>query len=274
MRCIGTIFSTFYLFALSCGSVFSAFLVQEDFAYVAPSSLNGANGGTGWAGAWTGSPSSQTQAPGLTFPGETTTGNKAVLPFNGSTYSSSRVFSQSINGTIFTTASFSFLFNLTGNDSDTGIRFAGLSLFSGATEVFFFGKPGNTTQIGIHKYAGGEETLGISTSYTSSTVFQFNADFTLASAGNSSVNVQLLDNQGEGGTSRLLQQWSGLGLGEGFAFDRITLIRDFALDFDINADFDAISLQAIPEPSMIGMLSLGAGLFCLRRMRNKQAGKS
>ena len=58
-----------------------------------------------------------------------------------------------------------------------------------------------------------------------------------------------------------------MNLGASFAFDRIRLIRDFALDSGINPEFDEISFSAVPEPATLGLLaSVGAaGLLLLRR---------
>lgn len=169
-----------------------------------------------------------------------------------------------VSASTASTASLSFLFNLTGNDAETGIRFAGLSLFTGTTELIYFGKPGNTNEIGIQKYAGGEQVFGVENSFNSSTVFLFEADFVLNTIGNSFVTVSVSDNS-NGGT--LLATWSALSLGLDFEFDQIRVIRDFALDSGINPEFDEISISAIPEPSAIVLLAVAAvvGLVGWRR---------
>ena len=242
-----------------------ALVTTENFDYTSGSQLAGQNGGSGWGGAWSGSTTATVQSPGLDFPGRVETGNKAVMGTNFSTYSLFRTLGTNVSGLTASSATLSFLFNLTGNDVDTGIRFAGLSLFSGASELIYFGKPGNTTEIGIHKYSGGEEILGVDASFSSSTVFLFEADFVLNTFGNSTVTVKVSDNSG-GGT--LLQTWSNLSLGSGFQFDQIRLIRDSALDSGIDPEFDEISLNAVPEPSTLGAILagvVGIGAVLLRR---------
>jgi len=246
-----------------------ALIATEAFAYTAAQQLSGLNGGSGWSGAWTGSSTATIQSPSLDFPGRTETGNKAVLGNSNSTYTLFRSLASTVSGSTASTASLSFLFNLTGNDADTGIRFAGLSLFTGTTELIFFGKPGNTTEIGIEKYAGGTEVLGVDTSFSSSTVFLFEADFVLNTIGNSFVTVKVSDNSNSG---TLLSTWSNLSLGSGFEFNQIRLIRDFALDSGINPEFDEISISAIPEPSAVALLAVAAVIGLARRRRAPRRG--
>jgi hypothetical protein len=64
------------MLAIACLPTLAAPAV-DDFAYIAGNPLNGQNGGTGWAGAWTSlTPGLFTiSTPGLTFPGVVTTGN-------------------------------------------------------------------------------------------------------------------------------------------------------------------------------------------------------
>jgi len=243
-----------------------AFDAVETFDYTPGSALNGQNGGTGWDGAWFGSSTPTVESPNLDFPDSSEQGNKAVLPYDspfGSTYTIFRELGTTVSGATATTASFSFLFNLTGNDEETGIRFAGLSLFSGTgTELLFFGKPGNTTEVGIEKYAGGTLVRGVDTSFSSSTVFLFEADFVLSPDANSTVTVTLSSNAGDG---TLLATWSDLSLGTGFSFDHIRLIRDYALDSDINPEVDEVKISTVPEPSAGLLVLLGTGLLLRRR---------
>lgn len=250
-------------FALAFGLTTSAhaLTVEEDFDYTPGFSLNGQNGGVGWGGAWNGNNSVVIGAPNLDFPGYTEISNKAVMNNNGTTYTISRNLLSAINYTNSTSASMSFLFNLTGDDADTGIRFSGLSLFSGGaggTEMIFFGKPGNTTDVGFEKYAGGPLTDGVSVDFTTSTVFLFQAEFTLAQS-ESTVTVTLSDNNGPGGSAQVLAIWSNLSLGANFSFDNIRLIRDFALDSGITAQYDTLQISTVPEPST-ALLLVGGGL--------------
>ena len=251
-----------------------AVVVTESFDYTAGNQLNGLNGGSGWSGAWYGStPTSISNAaniqfPSLDFPGQAETGNKATLNnSSGTTYENFRMLSAAVSSATSTSASLSFLFNLTGNDADTGIRFSGLSLFSGSTELIFFGKPGNTNEVGIQKYAGGAEVQGVETTFSSSTVFLFQANFVLNPA-SSTVTVTLSDNTG--GVATQLAQWNNLSLGTNFQFDTVRLIRDQALDSDINAEFDEIALTVIPEPSVVLLLLSGLGLAAMARIRARR----
>lgn len=247
-----------------------AFQALETFDYSPSVQLNGQNGGSGWSGAWFGSSTPVVQSPSLDFPGSAEQGNKAVLAYSGSTYTIFRELGTTVSGTNATTASLSFLFNLTGNDADTGINFAGLSIFSGTgTELLFFGKPGNSTELGIEKYAGGTEILGVDYSFSSSSVFLFEAAFTLAPS-SSTVTVVLSSNAGSG---TVLATWSNLSLGTNFSFDNIRLIRDFALDNGINAEVDEVKVSAVPEPTTALLFVLGAGLL-LRRRRQLKAKKT
>lgn len=66
------------------------------------------------------------------------------------------------------------------------------------------------------------------------------------------------------------QPWSGLSLGSTFQFDSIRLIRDFALDSGINAAFDEIKVQTVPEPSTGLLVVLGMTLATVfRRKANR-----
>lgn len=266
-RAIGSLLVSLCLWAV--GLPAQAYDATEDFTYAPSQPLAGLNGGTGWLDAWSGSGTAEIASPSLDFPGQSESGNKAVLPTNGSTYTLFRQLSQTVDGTSFSSASFSFLFNLTGIDFVTGIRFAGLSFFSGATELIYFGKPGNTTDIGIHKYSGGETIYGVSTSFSGATVFFFQANFSLSSGGNSTVSVTLSNNTGPSGTQ--IANWDNLDLGTGFSFDRIRLIRDTALSGAVNPEFDEIQLSAIPEPSTVGLgtLALAAALAVGRRRKTR-----
>ncbi len=238
--------------------------ISEPFNYTAGLALSGLNGGTNWGGAWTGSGTSTIQSPSLDFPGSSETGNKAVLGYNGSTYTNFRLLNSVIDENAFSSVSFSFLFNLTGNDAETGIRFAGLSFFNGGTEQIFFGKPGNTTEVGYEKYAGGTDVAGVDVSFNSSTVFRFVANITFNPTGDDLMTIVLTDNSGS-----VNQTWSNLNLGGSFAFDRIRLIRDFALDSGINPEFDEISFTAVPEPATWSLLA-GAGAACLFLRRRRR----
>lgn len=239
--------------------------ISEPFNYTAGSALSGLNGGTNWGGAWTGSGTSTIQSPSLDFPGSPETGNKAVLGYDGSTYTNFRLLSSAIDENTFSAVTFSFLFNLTGNDAQTGIRFAGLSFFNGGTEQIFFGKPGNTTEVGYEKYAGGADVAGVDSSFSSSTVFRFVANITFNPTGDDLMTIALTDNSGS-----INQTWTNLNLGASFAFDRIRLIRDFALDNGINPEFDEISFTAVPEPATLCLLAgAGAAGVLLRRRRHR-----
>ena len=239
-------------------------VISEPFDYTAGLALVGLNGGTNWGGAWTGSGTPTIQSPNLDFPGSPETGNKAVLEYNGSTYTNFRLLNSVIDETAFSSVTFSFLFNLTGNDAETGIRFAGLSFFNGGTEQIFFGKPGNTTEVGYEKYAGGTDVAGVDVSFNSSTVFRFVANITFNPTGDDLMTIALTDNSGS-----VNETWTNLNLGASFAFDRVRLIRDFALDSGINPEFDEISFTAVPEPGTWSLLA-GAGAvgLLLRRRRH------
>ncbi len=243
-----------------------ALVITENFDYTAGQALPGQNGGTNWGGAWTGSSSAVIQSPSLDFPGSSETGNKAVLGYGGGTYTNFRNLNTTINESAFSAVTLSFLFNLTGNDAETGIRFSGLSLFSGeSTEQFFFGKPGNTTEIGYEKYAGGQTVGGVNTSFSSSTVFRFVANITFNAIGATDVMTLTLTNN----SGTVNQTWTDLDLGTNFTFDRVRLIRDFALDSGINPEFDEISINAVPEPASIALLLGAAALFLIRRRSAK-----
>lgn len=238
--------------------------IYEPFNYTAGSALNGLNGGTNWGGAWTGSATPTIQSPSLDFPGSAESGNKAVLSNDGTTYTNFRPLNSVIDENAFSSVTFSFLFNLTGNDIETGIRFAGLSLFNGGTEQIFFGKPGNTTEVGYEKYSGGADLAGVEASFSSSTVFRFVANITFNPTGDDLMTIALAD-----GSGAINQTWTNLNLGTSFAFDRIRLIRDFALDSGINPEFDEISFSAVPEPATWGLLAGAAAVGLLLRSRQR-----
>lgn len=256
---------TISLFYCECLELEAA-LTEENFDYSAGSPLAGLNGGSGWGGAWTGSSTASIGSPGLDFPSTSEIGNKAILGSDGSTYTNFRQLPGSIDESNASSATFSFLFNLTGNDAETGIRFAGLSLFDGNTEQFFLGKPGNTLEVGYHKFAGGESINGVDSTFNSTTIFRFAATITFNPLGDETMTLTLMDNSGTVNTT-----WSDLNLGSSFGFDRIRLIRDFALDFDIIAEFDEIRIDAVPEPTAAGLVAaFCAAALCFPRHRRKQ----
>ncbi len=86
-------------------------VAYEGFDYANGSSLTGANGGTGWAGPWTGGAPLQVSTPGLTYPGLTTVGGTSSwLTFVNS--SNQRCLPQALNsGVVY----MQFLSNFSAN---------------------------------------------------------------------------------------------------------------------------------------------------------------
>ena len=239
-----------------------AYDVIEDFAYTPGLDLDGLDGGANWAGAWDGSLTPQITAGSLTFPGQTVTGNKVSLGYDGTTYNIFRSL-DAINESTATTVTVSFLFNLSGDDADTGIRFTGLSLFNGGTEQLFLGKPGNTTEVGFEKYAGGNQVEGVDASFDSGTVFRFQAVITFNPTGDDLLSVTIEDNSGA-----VDQTWSNLSLGSNFQFDSIRIDRDFALDSDIEVSYDEVTVNVVPEPTT-AVLAVGGILAALGLRRRR-----
>ncbi len=251
-----------------CGMVpLQAFLATESFDYVAGQLLNGKSGGAGWTSSWQEiNNAADINYGGLTFPDQSTSGNAAILDNIYVEYVAYRSFA-GVDANTQTSASFSYLFQLQGTVSFVGNTYAGINLFSGQNQQLFFGKLGNSEQIGIQTYVGDEEVLGVDidweNEFAQDYVYRFDVDYELAAQGESTMSITLSRSDGE--PAELLATWNDVSLGEGFNFDGVQIIRDGAMNNGIGAVFDEINISAVPEPAALSWLCGGLLLIAARR---------
>jgi hypothetical protein len=147
-----------YVMMTSVRDVSAALIAYEGYDYAVGSNILGENGGSGWANAWSGSSPSATvgdrdiQAPGATYPGLATTGNKAFI---SATNQTERTLSAGVQGA--GTAEEMLWFSFIGQRSGpNNTRFFGLSFYQGTSasgnERFTIGEPsGNASDLwGAH----------------------------------------------------------------------------------------------------------------------------
>jgi hypothetical protein len=137
-----SLFSHLLLLLVSCFmmtfvcEVPAALIAYEGYEYAAGSNILGETGGSGWAIAWSGSSPSATvgdrdvQAPGATYPGLSTTGNKAFI---SATNQTQRTLSDGVQGLSAAeeTVWVSFIGQRGGPNN---IRFFGVSFYQGTTD--------------------------------------------------------------------------------------------------------------------------------------------
>lgn len=249
---VATVFS---LLAIPAAN--AALIAYDGFAYSA-GALAGQNGGTGWAGAWSGTGSGNVVATGLTTPSLTTTGNRFQTGGNNNgAFRTLAVGQNTASGTIWG----SFLVRLDGTASD----YAGLSLFTGtANERIFIGKYFGSPVYGLE--ASGPGGVGIPSTTTVDATTRLLV-FSLTSTGGTSTTSLFIDPVIGGAapttpvatTTRpdfvldTIRIQSGLGSPAQYAFDEVRLGTTFA---DVTP-----SAAVVPEAGSLALLLPALGVL-------------
>jgi hypothetical protein len=244
---------------LLAGPAFGAVIATESFGYSA-GALGTANGGTGWTTAWAGG-STNVTSPGLTF---ATLGIGNKLTTNNDNNGAFR--SLATLGTDGTTLWLAYL--ASGPGAPVMAGYAGLSLFSGGTELLFTGKRTNQTTWGLQRSGGGQGGDSVVTADTLTHYLVFRLEFGAGlTAGNERVTMWMDPTPGlaapDVAPSVTLTDVTN------FTFDRIRVQSGNGSSFNADEIRVATSYSEVPEPSIASGLALAAvGLLGCRRRRD------
>ncbi|MES2924246.1 MAG: GDSL-type esterase/lipase family protein [Verrucomicrobiota bacterium] len=159
----------------AAGSASSAQLAYDGFDYAAGSSLTGKTGPVGFIAAYSAFGAGlNVTSPGLTYTGLTVTGNKLnIAGTNTGVYGGLTNSPETVGSTIY----FSYLMQVT-----SGIGYAGVSLFQGATETLYTGNRND----GFSNFLGIDPKGGTAVNSTSSSanlsLLVYRVDFAASSA--------------------------------------------------------------------------------------------
>lgn len=262
---------TVFIWLLSCLYAYSI-IATDSFDYMAGEVLNGENGGSGWSTAWDDiTHAAEVNYGGLSFPGQSTSGNAALFGQYFQDYVAYRSFTTAIDSANQSSARLSFLFALQEGVEDVGITFAGINLFNGLAKALYFGKLGNSEQIGFENHTDGLDVYGVDIDWNSFNaafyIYRFDADFTLSPA-ESTVDVTLSSSL-SGNPATVIGNWTNISLGSDFGFEGIQLTRDGAMPGDIIALFDEIEVSAVPEADVYALLITLPGILLFVLYRRK-----
>ena len=257
--------------ALLAGAVLSAralgqAVVSDSFTG-APGAIAGQTGGTGFGGPYTGA--GNVAAPGLSFPGLLTSGNRFVTA--GNNVGAFRTLTTPLNtdaGTIYVG------FLAAGAPTGAQPDYAGVSFFSGgqSTEELFLGKPFQAANYGfdVSGVAGGALNSALAPVTAAPSLLVYRINFTP-----SGETIDFFANTTPGGvlpatptltfaipegsfadtlTAIRMQSGEGAGGAAGFSFDELRGGLSFA---------DVAPL--VPEPAGLGLLAAAGALLARRR---------
>lgn len=258
----------------------AALIAHEGFDYTASQTVSGLNGGTGWTGAWgsfTGGTLDVT-APGSTYPGLESAGNKAFVTPTSDVTTSRRNFPSVNSGTVY----MSMLVDLT----NTGTRFLGMQLFEGSTERGFFGTNSGQPNWSMSNPSTGQLASSVSTVASDPTLLVMRLDFNVLGAGSAFERMRLYVNPTPGGTEPVtadadsiatttmsIPSLDGIAIGAGFQTSA-TLTTSIGTFDELRigtlwADVTPLEVVVppVPEPGTLTLLLFGASALGLRRRK-------
>lgn len=245
----------------------------ESFDYTA-SALDGKNGGTGFSSAWNAESGTDVTAPGSTYAGLSTAGNKALLTpsaTSGTLLSFRDLTTTYSSGTVY----ISFLAQNVNADSDDQ-RFFGLSLYSGGIEQALIGKSAGTeNSYNNWDVSKGATRSASSVDTTTLSLLVARIDFNSGSLGDETISLYVNPNSGveplaadASLTSITIAGLDEIRLGAGYTSGSLTTVNGTIDEIRIGTTFSDVA--AIPEPSYVGMfISLTAIICVVRRTRIK-----
>lgn len=245
----------------------AASIAYEGFDYSAGTPLNGLNGGSGWAGAWSaGNPLAFVATPGLAFNGLATTGGAATAtakpdPPGGSDITfENRTLSNNV-GADGTSLYLSLLLR-----PETGFGFYGGVNLGG----LFLGKSGTTNTYGLEASGGNIASSSVTPTTGDTVLLLLRATFL---AGDDV--LELFVNPTLGAEPLLADaSLSGFNLGLANVF---TINNAGAWTVDeirLGTTFEDVVPTAVPEPASLTLLACGLGVAAVRRMKGSKASVS
>jgi PEP-CTERM putative exosortase interaction domain len=245
----------------------ASLIVSESFDY-SSGTLAGANGGTGWNGAWTafGTGSNATvQTGSLDYTAGSddllTAGNKAYVTTTSGTSGVGRSLATAFSDATTQTIYLSFAFNW-----DEGTRFFGLHLVNDSTAVVEFNKFSGQTQtsFGIQQNSGGGVTaISTDTTYFVVARIDFNAsgnDTVRLYVNPASLDTEPLTASSTYSTASI--SFNAIRLATGFTSGSVTTAATAFDEIRIGTSYADVVPSAIPEPAsaaaLLGVAALGA----------------
>lgn len=249
--------------------------IAEDFNYTAGAQLSNQNGGTGMLGPWQTASDFTVGSGSLSYPGTSSTGNRAVYtPTSFASSSATRELQMGSNGT---TEWLSFLMDFRGNPS-------GL-----VTELLFAPSSGNYLRIGkvaptdnnwgVLRNGDPEalSTVPIVPGVTAMFVMRF--DFNADPAANDTVSIYMNPTSATNPGTLLATfadnnfnslwtavQWEGWSQNPGLATASLDRIRGGSSYADVAPDV----MAAVPEPETYAMMMAGLGIMGAVARRRRQ----
>lgn len=246
----------------------AALLVTEQFNYPAKTdgtTINGANGGTGWSGSWGNSGLDYYRTAGLTFPGDNVNeagGHVETRSFGSTDF---RDLSSSY-GADGTTLWLRFLIERDNLDTEGNNGWAGISLFDGTSERLFIGKRNAAPFWGIER-SGGGATANSAVSINNPGPAMMLVRLSFLSGAETidlwALNAAAPENEGDLGTA------SASISAANFGFNRMRIgSGNNVYNFDeifMGQSYEDIFPGAIPEPSTLALVLVAGAL--LKRWR-------
>ena len=158
------------LLVLTCGfcwSTYAALIAYDGFNYPMGQTVVGQNGGTGWSGGYaqnvgnSAAAYSEVSDIASSFPNLSSSGNQLHLNGTSAPGGSEGVY-RNLASSYSTAGNVYWISVLLQIDNGVSASYAGVSLFSGTTEDFFFGQRNGSSTWGFEQHAGADASSSVS----------------------------------------------------------------------------------------------------------------
>ena len=235
-------------------------LAQDQFSYATNNTVVGQGSDSGWSAAgqkWTGVTTAIIETGDMTYSNLSVSGDSVEVQGNN------QGVSRTLGVTNSTAGQTLWLSALMQVDQSVGNSYAGVSLFSGATEKFFFGQRNVDTKWGIERYGlgGVDSTITTVSNVTGFLVVKLDG---IAGVVSLYVNPSTL-----GGSAPVTASASMTFTNFSFDTFRIQSGGTEKLDVDelrLGTTYASVT-PVIPEPATVLLLAFGGGLAWLLRLK-------
>ncbi len=235
-------------------------LAQDQFSYATNNTVVGQGSDSGWSAAgqkWTGVTTAIIETGDMTYSNLSVSGDSVEVQGNN------QGVSRTLGVTNSTAGQTLWLSALMQVDQSVGNSYAGVSLFSGATEKFFFGQRNVDTKWGIERYGlgGVDSTITTVSNVTGFLVVKLDG---IAGVVSLYVNPSTL-----GGSAPVTASASMTFTNFSFDTFRIQSGGTEKLDVDelrLGTTYASVT-PVIPEPATVLLLAFGGGLAWLLRIK-------
>ena len=259
-----TIIVTGIALALMVQTSRAALLAQDTFSYATNATIVGQGSDSNWPTAgkkWTGATTAIMETGDMSYSNLAVSGDSVEVQGNNQ-----GVF-RALGVTNSTAGQILWLSALMQVDQSVGNSYAGVSLYSGATEKFFFGQRNVDSKWGIEISNNGPRTDSTVSTASNVTAFLVVELDGIAGAIRLYVNPTTLGGNAPATASATISFAN-------FSFDTFRIQSGGAEKLDVDelrlgTTYASVTPMAVPEPTTALLLALGGGLTCLLRLKQR-----